>query len=33
LQHLSSAVGNDLGHATAQKIIEVLASLLQYLKL
>ena len=33
LQHFSSAVGNDLGHATAQKIIEVLASLLQYLKL
>ena len=33
LQHFSSAVGNDLGHDTAQKIIEVLASLSQYLKL
>lgn len=32
LKHFSSAIGNDLGHATAHKIIEVLASLSQYLK-
>lgn len=33
LKHFSSAVGDDLGHATAHKIIEVLSSLSQYLKL
>jgi hypothetical protein len=32
LKHFSSAIGDDLGHATAHKIIEVLASLSQYLK-
>jgi hypothetical protein len=32
LKHFSSAVGDDLGHATAHKIIEVLSSLSQYLK-
>jgi hypothetical protein len=33
LKHFSSAVGDDLGHATAHKIIEVLSSLSQYLKI
>ena len=31
LRHFSAAVGDDLGHATAHKIIAVLASLSQYL--
>jgi hypothetical protein len=30
--YYSRAVGNDLGHATAHKIIEVLASLSNFLK-
>ena len=33
LKHFSSAIGDDLGHATAHKIMEVLASLSQYLKI
>jgi hypothetical protein len=33
LKHFSSAIGDDLGHATAHKIIEVLSSLSQYLKI
>jgi hypothetical protein len=33
LEHYSSAVGDDLGHATAHKIIEVLSNLSHYLKL
>ena len=32
LAYYSSAVGNDLGHATAHKIIEVLSHLSHYLK-
>jgi hypothetical protein len=33
LKHFSSAIGDDLGHATAHRIIEVLSSLSQYLKI
>jgi hypothetical protein len=33
LQHFSSAIGKDLGHATAHEIIEVLSSLSHYLNL
>lgn len=33
LKHFGSAVGADLGHATAHKIIEVLSNLSNYLKL
>lgn len=33
LEHYSSAVGSDLGHATALKIIQVLSSLSQHLNL
>ncbi len=33
LKHFSSAIGEDLGHETARKVIEVLSQLSQYLKL
>jgi hypothetical protein len=33
LRHFSSAVGDDLGHETAHKIIEALSSLTHYLNL
>ncbi len=33
LKHFSSAIGDDLGHETAHKVIQVLSQLSQYLKL
>ena len=33
LKHFSSAIGDDLGHAVAHKVLEVLASMAHYLNL